>query len=140
MLDSDRGAFLAMARAGMQQATPHIQWFSLITADRAERERFLTVLAADPPAAMLLTNDHWPTGEGFDIIDGWPQFKALLALGYDLSTTGTEDFIDWQLYVRRTSAPSDDAVRGKFSRQRQASKLAWHRQWRHELPPIALRP
>ena len=140
LLDSDRGAFLAMARAGMQQATPHIQWFSLITADRAERERFLTALAADPPAAMLLTNDHWPTGEGFDTIDGWPQFKALLTLGYDLSTTGTEDFIDWRLYVRRASAPSDGAVRGKFVRQRQSSKLAWHRQWRHQFAPIALRP
>ena len=31
-LDSDNGAFRAMARAGMRQATPHIQWFSLILA------------------------------------------------------------------------------------------------------------
>ena len=35
-LDSDRGAFLAMARTGMRQATPHIQWFSLIVADAVD--------------------------------------------------------------------------------------------------------
>lgn len=138
MLDSDRGAFLAMARANMRQATPHIQWFSLITADRDERERFLTELAADPPAAMLITNDHWPTGEGFDIIDGWPQFKALLTLGYELNTSGAEDFIQWRLYVRRASALAGEAV-SRIPPPR-ASKFAWHRQWRHHFAPIALRP
>jgi hypothetical protein len=32
VLDADNGAFLAMARAGMRQATPHIQWLSLLLA------------------------------------------------------------------------------------------------------------
>jgi hypothetical protein len=138
-LDSDRGAFLAMARADMRQATPHIQWFSLITADRDERERFLTSLAADPPAGMLLTNDHWPTGEGFDTVDGWPQFKALLALGYDLSTTGTQDYIAWRLYLRRAATP-EGVIQQRLMRRSPPSKLAWHRQWRHQFAPIALRP
>ena len=44
MLDSDYGAFLAMARAGMRQATPHIQWFSLVFAEDSVRHDFLAAL------------------------------------------------------------------------------------------------
>jgi hypothetical protein len=56
VLDSDYGAFLAMARAGMRQATPHIQWFSLVFAEDSVRHRFLAALEDNPPAAILLTN------------------------------------------------------------------------------------
>jgi hypothetical protein len=110
MLDSDRGAFLAMARAGMRQATPHTQWFSLILAEDRERAEFLAALESDPPAAMLLTNDFWPRRPGFQSIDDWREFKAFLASHYDLSAAGHEDYIDWQLYLRRQQA-SDRRIR-----------------------------
>src|SRR5262249_38314042 len=58
VLDSDYGAFLAMARAGMRQATPHIQWFSLVFAEDSVRQEFLAALEENPPAAILLTNSH----------------------------------------------------------------------------------
>jgi hypothetical protein len=104
MLDSDRGAFLAMARAGMRQATPHIQWFSLILAEDRGRAEFLAALEADPPAAMLLTNDFWPKRQGFESMDEWREFKAFLTSHYDLSAAGQEHYIDWQFYLRRLPA------------------------------------
>jgi hypothetical protein len=101
VLDSDRGAMLAMARAGMRQATRHMQWFSLILGDDAERAAFLAALAADPPAAFLLTNDVWPQRPGFGAMDEWPEFRAFLTSHYDVRFTGHEDYIDWRLYLRR---------------------------------------
>jgi hypothetical protein len=105
VLDSDNGAFLAMARARMRQATPHIQWFSLLLAATSVRERFIAALDADPPAAILLTNAQWPRGNGFDAADGWPAFAALLASRYGLGETGDQDGIAWRLYLRRTPDP-----------------------------------
>jgi hypothetical protein len=107
MLDSDNGAFLAMARAGMRQATPHIQWFSLLLGEPAARSDFLAALAADPPAAILLTNGEWPRNSGFEAAEDWPQFMAFLTSHYDLSFTGHEDHIVWRLYLRR--APASNA-------------------------------
>ena len=52
--------FLVMARAGMRQATPHIQWFSLLVSEPAKRRVFLASLKAHPPVAFLLTNSQWP--------------------------------------------------------------------------------
>ena len=101
VLDSDRGAMLAMARAGMRQSTRHMQWFSLILGDDAERAAFLAALAADPPAAFLLTNDVWPQRPGFGAMDEWPEFRAFLTSHYDVRFTGHEDYIDWRLYLRR---------------------------------------
>jgi hypothetical protein len=107
MLDSDSGAFRAMARAGMRQATPHIQWFSLLFAKESERWNFLAALEADPPAAILLTNDQWPKGQGFEAADNWPEFMALLTSHYDLNLAGHEDRILWRFYLRR--APASNA-------------------------------
>jgi hypothetical protein len=107
MLDADNGAFLAMARAGMRQATPHIQWFSLLLGKQSVRQDFLAALEADPPAAILLTNDQWPKRQGFEAADDWPQFAALLTAHYDLILTGQEDYIFWRLYLRR--APPSNA-------------------------------
>jgi hypothetical protein len=107
MLDSDSGAFLAMARAGMRQATPHIQWFSLLLAKDSGRRDFLAALEADPPAAILLTNDQWPKGQGFAAVDNWPEFMALLTPHYDLNLAGHEDNILWRFYLRR--APASNA-------------------------------
>jgi len=103
MLDSDSGAFLAMARTGMRQATPHIQWFSLLMAKDTVREDFLSALNTDPPAAVLLTNDQWPKEAGFEATDDWPAFAAILRSRYDLKETGQEGFILWRLYVRRAT-------------------------------------
>jgi len=100
-LDSDRGAFLAMARSGMRQATAHIQWFSLLLASEAVRREFLAALDAAPPAAILLTNDQWPLSPGFQAADDWPQFTALLRAHYEPSLTGQEDYIAWRFYLRR---------------------------------------
>jgi hypothetical protein len=104
VLDSDNGAFLAMARAGMRQATPHIQWFSLLLAGDSVRQNFITALKADPPAAVLITNAQWPQDSGFDAADRWPAFAALLASQYDLDQTGDADGMAWRLYVRRGHA------------------------------------
>jgi len=101
MLDSDSGAFLAMARAGMRQATPHIQWFSLLFAKDFGRQDFLAALQADPPEAILLTNDQWPKARGFDAADDWPEFMAFLTRRYDLNLAGHEGEILWRLYLRR---------------------------------------
>jgi hypothetical protein len=103
VLDSDRGALLAVARAGMRQATPHMQSYSLILTDDAERARFLAALAADPPPAILLTNDVWPQGPGFYSMDDWQEFKAFLMSHYDAGFVGHQDHIDWRLYLRRSS-------------------------------------
>jgi len=105
MLDADAGAFLAMARAGMRQATPHIQWFSLLLADESVRRDFLSALNADPPDGVLLTNDQWPKGPGFEATDGWPEFVAILKSQYDLTTVGRTDFIEWRFYLRRAAGP-----------------------------------
>src|SRR5262249_4239812 len=78
MLDSDHGASLAMARAGMRQATPHIQWYSLLLAKDSVRRVFLAALGADPPAAVLMTNSQWPRGAGFESADDWPELATLL--------------------------------------------------------------
>jgi hypothetical protein len=100
VLDSDGGAFLAMARTGMRQATPHIQWFSLLLAKEGVRRDFLGALEADPPSAILLTNDQWPKGPGFEAADEWPRLRAFLASHYDLTLTRTQDYISWRFYLR----------------------------------------
>jgi hypothetical protein len=105
-LDSDYGAFLAMARAGMRQATPHIQWFSLIFAEESARREFLAALADDPPAAVLLTNSQWPQPHGFDAADRWPEFTALLGSRYFPDRSQNENGIAWRLYLL-SSATSD---------------------------------
>jgi hypothetical protein len=110
MLDSDYGGFLAMARAGMRQATPHIQWFSLLVGEPADRRDFLASLRADPPAGFLLTNSQWPKEEGFDATDQWPEFSSFLASRYELKKTGQEDYIQWRLYIRRD--PTSAALPG----------------------------
>ena len=110
MLDSDDGGFLAMARAGMRQATPHIQWFSLLVGEPAERRDFLASLKADPPAGFLLTNSQWPKEEGFESTDEWPEFAAFLASRYELKKAGQEDHIKWRLYIRRD--PTSAALPG----------------------------
>jgi hypothetical protein len=104
MLDSDYGAFLAMARAGMRQATPHIQWFSLVFAEDSVRHEFLAALEDNPPAAILLTNSQWPQPHGFDAADRWPKFAALLASRYVLDRSKNENGIAWRLYLRRASS------------------------------------
>ncbi len=101
MFDADAGAFRAMARTGMRQATPHIQWFSLLLGSEAVRQDFLTALESNPPDAFLLTNDQWPKSPGFDAADDWPEFAGLLKSRYDLSEAGQADFIQWRLYVLR---------------------------------------
>jgi hypothetical protein len=101
VLDADNGAFLAMARAGMRQATPHIQWFSLLPASESVRSAFLIALQTDPPQGILLTNAQWPKWPGFEAADDWPEFAAFLASRYELAVTGDEDFISWRFYRRK---------------------------------------
>jgi hypothetical protein len=103
ILDSDYGAFLAMARAGMRQATPHVQWFSLVFADDSVRHQFLAAVEDNPPAAVLLTNSQWPQPDGFDAADRWSKFAALLASRYVLNRSKNENGIAWRLYLRRAS-------------------------------------
>jgi hypothetical protein len=99
MLDADNGASLAMARAGMRQATRHVQWM-MLTANEGTRRDFLAALEADPPAAILLTNAQWPKSTSFEPADEWQELKAFLASRYNLSLTGTEDDLSWRFYLR----------------------------------------
>jgi hypothetical protein len=92
-----------LARAGMRQATPHIQWFSLVFAEDSVRHEFLAALEDNPPAAILLTNSQWPQPHGFDAADGWPKFAALLASRYVLDRAENENGIARRLYLRRAS-------------------------------------
>jgi len=115
VLDSDNGAFLAMARAGMRPATPHIQWFSLLFAGDAVRQDFVAALEADPPAGILVTNSEWPAASGFDAVDRWPEFAALLTSHYVLDRTGDEDGIAWRFYLRK-QASSGASHAGKEQR------------------------
>lgn len=101
MFDSDSGAFLAMTRAGMRQATPYIQWFSLVLAGDSARRDFLASLQANPPAAVLLTSDQWPRPSGFEAADDWPEFNAILTSRYELQQTGRDERIAWRFYLRR---------------------------------------
>jgi hypothetical protein len=103
-LDSDDGAFLAMARAGMRQATRYIQWFTLMLGSQTTRANFIAALEADPPDAILYTNDQWPSEPGFGAADDWPAFTKLLAARYDLVETDNRDFIAWRFYLRRKAA------------------------------------
>lgn len=116
VLDSDHGAFLAMARSGMRQATPHLHWFSLIVADDRVRSDFLAALKASPPAAMLLTNDQWPRGRGFNAVDDWSDFRMLLTAHYDLDLVGHDDQISWRLYLRKAASSSTSAGSSTASR------------------------
>ncbi len=102
VLDNDRGAFLAAARAGVRPATPYCSWFILLTADPAVREQFISTLQRDPPAGILFTNDSWPLNIGFDAADKWTEFASLLASNYVLDQSGST----WRLYLRRTPASS----------------------------------
>jgi hypothetical protein len=104
VLDSDNGAFLAMARAGMRQATPHIQWIFLLLAPDSVRQGFVTALEANPPAAILLTNSQWPQPSGFEVADRWQEFGALLASRYVLDRTGDDSGMAWRFYLQRTQS------------------------------------
>jgi hypothetical protein len=101
MLDADNGAFLAMARGGMRQATAQIQWFSLLVGKHPPRREFLDAIEGDPPAAVLLTNAEWPIWPGFQAADDWPELNAFLSSQYDLTATGHHDYIEWRFYLRR---------------------------------------
>jgi hypothetical protein len=101
MLDADSGAFLAMARSGMRQATPHIQWFSLLLGTEQTRFDFLDDLKANPPDAVLMTDDQWPRGPGFEATDEWSEFSSFLALNYRPLEVGREDHVQWRLYLKR---------------------------------------
>jgi hypothetical protein len=109
-LDTDNGAFLAMARAGMRQATPHIMYFPLILGGDSVRREFVDALEAHPPAAMLLTNSQWPMASGFAATEQWPKFASVLASHYVLDRSGKDCHIAWRLYLRR--APPLDAPVG----------------------------
>ena len=101
-LDTDNGAFLAMVRAGMRQATRHIMYFPLILGGDSVRREFIAALEAHPPAAILLTNSQWPMALGFEATEQWPKFASVLASHYVLDRSGEEGYIAWRLYLRRT--------------------------------------
>jgi hypothetical protein len=114
MLDSDAGAFIAMARAGMRQATPYALWFFLVAGQDSWREAFIAALRSHPPDAILVTNDQWPLKPGFQTVDDWPKFAALLACCYVLAESRTVEAtpqpwggtasVSWRLYMPRRNA------------------------------------
>jgi hypothetical protein len=65
-------------------------------AKESGRRKFLAALDAEPPDAILLTNDQWPKARGFDAASDWPEFMALLTRGYDLNLAGHEGEILWR--------------------------------------------
>jgi hypothetical protein len=88
----------------MRQATPHIQWFSLLFAKESMRRTFRAALETestgrDAPHQFAVAK--WP---GFDAGDDWPECKALLRSHYNLASTGHEEFVAWRLYVKHGPA------------------------------------
>lgn len=118
LLDTDAGGFLAMARAGMRQATPHAYWMFLNFGRSDWREAFIAQLEAAPPAAVLVTDSEWPLPDGFFGVDDWPAFRSFLSTQYDLvenrsieeaPTPWTGGFTksSWRLYVLKgASSPT----------------------------------
>jgi hypothetical protein len=111
LMDSGGPATLAMARAGMRQATPHFQWFFLLLGPDVWRSEFIAALKANPPDAVLVTNWRWPLKDSFQSLDDWPEFVAELACCYVLVESRTMDgpshgwigftSLSWRLYLRR---------------------------------------
>lgn len=110
LLDSASPASLAMARAGMRQATSQFQWFFLLLGPDVWRTEFIAALKANPPDAVLVTNWQWPLNYGFEALDNWPEFVAELACCYVLAESQTMSgplhgwvgfsSVSWRLYLR----------------------------------------
>jgi hypothetical protein len=110
LLDTASPASLAMARAGMRQATPQFQWFFLLLGPGVWRAEFIEALKANPPDAVLVTNWQWPLQDGFQAVDEWPELVAELACCYVLVESRAMDgpfnawigftSVSWRLYVR----------------------------------------
>ncbi len=114
MLDMSGGAFLAMARAGMRQATPFAFWLYLDPGKQGWRDLFIKDLKALPPDAILVTDATWPSSDGFKALDEWPMLKQQIDQCYrlaDSQTVTTEPFawaasspsVSWRLYMPRTT-------------------------------------
>ena len=112
MLDMSGGAFLAMARAGMRQATPYAYWLFLDPGKEAWRDAFIKDMQALPPDAILITDATWPSLDGFKALDGWPTMKTAIDCCYTLAdsqTVRTPPFswaasspsVSWRLYMPR---------------------------------------
>ncbi|MCW6506742.1 hypothetical protein [Lichenifustis flavocetrariae] len=115
MLDMSGGAFLAMARSGLRQATPYAYWLYLAPGKPAWRSEFVKDIQSRPPDAILVTDATWPSEDGLKAVDDWPEFSAELACCYRLieAQTRTEPSIpwfasspsvSWRLYVLRGPA------------------------------------
>jgi hypothetical protein len=113
LLDTASPASLAVARAGMLQATPHFQWFFLLLGPDAWRTAFIEALKANPPDAVLVTDWQWPLKDGFQALDGWPQLVGELTCCYRLAEDRTMNgpshgwigftSLSWRLYLLSTS-------------------------------------
>jgi hypothetical protein len=123
LLDSGGPATLAMARAGMRQATPHFQWYFLLLGPDVWHTEFIEALKANPPDAVLVTNWQWPLKDGFQALDGWPELVAELACCYVLEESRTMDglvhgwsgfpSVSWRLYLRRNESVRPDDISGR---------------------------
>jgi hypothetical protein len=105
MLDTGDTAFLAMARAGMRQATPYTYWFFLRPAYATWRRDLIVRLQDRPPEAVLLANSGWVKGKS-GLSAEWPELHALLSCCYVLvedHMKATPSYVSpsWRLYVRR---------------------------------------
>ena len=112
MLDMSGGAFLAMARAGMRQATPYAYWLFLDPGKETWRASFIKDLQASPPDAILVTDATWPSPDGFKALDDWPTMKRQIDCCFrlaDSQTLTTVPFawaasspsVSWRLYLPR---------------------------------------
>ena len=97
VLDSDSGGFLAMARVGMKQATPHIYWFLVLNRDEAFRNGFIARLQEAQPDGFLITESQWPVGRGFE---GFERFSELMRF-VDDSYKEVESESGWRIYKRK---------------------------------------
>jgi hypothetical protein len=113
LLDTASPASLAMARAGMRQATPYFQWYFLLLGPDVWRTEFIEALKANPPDAVLVTDWQWPLKDGFQALEGWPELVAELACCYVLAESRTMDgplhswfgftSVSWRLYLRQNN-------------------------------------
>ena len=91
-----------MVRSGMRQATQHFQPFFLLLGPNVWRAQFIEALKANPPDAVLVTEQG---------LDDWPDFVAAFGCCCVLAESRTMDgpfhlwlsftSVSWRLYLRR---------------------------------------
>lgn len=89
-IDTTDGAIHALLLLNVRQPTPFIyDWMLLAGGDtpfrRAARAKFLDLMKAHPPKAIVITNQQWPEpSHGYRRVGSWGEFSDFLVRSYTL--------------------------------------------------------